>query len=285
MNRSKWDQRIHRADALVAAHPFAAEALQFYKRMAIFQQELYSDGEGACGNVRLMLAKFTGFLSTVATCAPQLIAESARDLNVQGTERWQDLLTSFWQTASDFQPSPGQPEVLLAWIFLQPQAEYLADHNGRISRHETLSVCPFCSGKPIVGVLRPEGDGAKRSLICSICATEWTYGRIICPACGEEAVEKLAIYTANQFDHVRIEACDTCRYYIKTVDLTKNGHAVPIVDELATMPLNLWAQQNRYVKLRANLLGNLTPRAKVRYCVSLLDTAFCIPNLLRISVT
>src|SRR6478609_2316595 len=102
MNRSKWDQRIHRADALVAAHPFAAEALQFYKRMAIFQQELYSDGEGACGNVRLMLAKFTGFLSTVATCAPQLIAESARDLNVQGTERWQDLLTSFWQTASDF---------------------------------------------------------------------------------------------------------------------------------------------------------------------------------------
>lgn len=72
---------------------------------------------------------------------------------------------------------------------------------------------------------------------------------------GEETVEKLAIYTANQFDHVRVEACDTCHYYIKTVDLTKNGLAVPVVDELATIPLNLWAQEHRYVKLQANLLG------------------------------
>jgi FdhE protein len=52
-----------------------------------------------------------------------------------------------------------------------------------------------------------------------------------------------------------VEACDTCRHYIKTVDLTKDGHAVPVVDELATMPLNLWAQQHGYVKLQANLLG------------------------------
>jgi FdhE protein len=256
MNRSKWDQRIQRAHGLAAAHPFAAEVLQFYKRMAEFQQRLYSSNSLQQDlDVCPLLAKFTEFLSTVETCAPPPIAESARDLNGQGAERWQDLLTSFWRTASDFQPSPGQPEELLAWIFLQPQAEYLADHNGHISRQDTLAVCPFCSGKPIVGVLRPEGDGAKRSLICSMCATEWAYGRIICPACGEEAVEKLAIYTASQFDYVRVEACDTCRRYIKTVDLTKNGHAVPVVDELATLPLNLWAQQNGYVKLQANLLG------------------------------
>ena len=262
MNRSKWDRRIERAGALAAAHPFAAEVLQFYKRMAVFQQTLYSDGAGACGNasgkdlqVHLLLPKFAEFLSTVETCAPQPIAQSARDLNGQGTERWQDLLTSFWRTAPEFEPSPGHPEVLLAWIFLQPQAEYLADHNGHISRQETLAVCPFCLGKPIVGVLRPEGDGAKRSLICSMCATEWAFGRIICPACGEETVEKLAVYTASQFEHVRVEACDTCRRYIKTVDLTKNGHAVPVVDELATMPLNLWAQEHGYVKLQPNLLG------------------------------
>jgi len=56
---------------------------------------------------------------------------------------------------------------------------------------------------------------------------EWSFGRILCPACGEETVEKLAIYTANQFDHVRVEACETCHYYIKTVDLTKNGLLYP----------------------------------------------------------
>jgi len=68
------------------------------------------------------------------------------------------LLTSFWRASADFEPRQGQPEALLAWIFLQPQAEYLADHDGRISRPEALPFCPFCSGKPIVGVLRPEVD-------------------------------------------------------------------------------------------------------------------------------
>jgi FdhE protein len=104
-------------------------------------------------------------------------------------------------------------------------------------------------------VLRPEGDGAKRFLICALCSTEWAFRRILCPACGEEAVEKLAVYTAAEFNHVRVEGCDTCQHYIKTVDLTKNGLAVPAVDELATIPLNLWAQEHGYVKLKTNLLG------------------------------
>ena len=255
MNRSSWDRRIERADTLAAAYPFAGEVLQFYKRIAMFQKELHSHLHQEDLDLYLLLPRFAEFLATVETCAPEPIAEFARDLNAQGTERWQMLLTSFWRTAPDFQPASDEPEALLAWIFLQPQAEYLAEHNGNHARAETLAVCPFCSGKPIVGVLRPAGDGAKRSLICAMCATEWTYGRIICPACGEEAVEKLAIYTATQFDYIRVEACDTCRHYIKTVDLTKNGHAVPVVDELATMPLNLWAQQKGYVKLQRNLLG------------------------------
>jgi FdhE protein len=41
---------------------------------------------------------------------------------------------------------------------------------------------------------------------------------MLCPACGEENAEKLVIYTADQFQHVRIEACDSCRHYIKTID-------------------------------------------------------------------
>ncbi len=88
-----------------------------------------------------------------------------------------------------------------------------------------------------------------------MCSTEWPFGRILCPACGEENVEKLSVYTASQFPYVRVEACDTCRRYIKTVDLTKNGHAVPLVDELATIPLNLWAKEHGYTKLQVNLLG------------------------------
>ena len=41
----------------------------------------------------------------------------------------------------------------------------------------------------------------------------------------------LAAYTAEEFAHVRVEACDSCRHYIKTVDLTKDGRAVPVYND------------------------------------------------------
>ena len=268
MIRSKWEQRIRRADELAVAHPFAAEVLQFYKRVAGLQKSLYAyveDGyaRGASKrvanlrheelNLHVLLLKFPGFLSEIETFATAPFVEAARHLANGGESRWREALSSCWQNATDF--TPAGAESVLPWIFLQPYAECLADRAEGTPGAGSLAVCPFCSAKPVVGLLRPEGDGGKRFLICSLCSAEWPFGRILCPACGEQNVEKLAVYTASQFPHVRVEACDTCRRYIKTVDLTKNGHAVPIVDELATIPLNLWAEEHQYTKLQPNLLG------------------------------
>jgi len=270
MKRSKWDQRIERAEALAEKHPFAEEVLRFYKEVATLQKSLYSSFQKTFGeafdassnllldpnlNLDPLLPEFDEFLARVQPIAPGPVRSSASDLRSQGSIRWRELLSSTWRSSPDSQPPAGDGEALLASMFLQPLAECVADRSTPQPRSETLAICPLCNGRPLVGVLRPEGDGAKRFLICSRCATEWAFRRIVCPACGEETVEKLAIYTADQFAHVRVEACDSCRYYIKTVDLTKNGHAVPIVDELATIPLNLWAQEHDYVKLRPNLLG------------------------------
>ena len=52
-----------------------------------------------------------------------------------------------------------------------------------------------------------------------------------------------------------MEACNICKAYIQTVDLTKNGLAVPEVDELAALPLTLWADENGYQKTTRNVLG------------------------------
>ena len=43
--------------------------------------------------------------------------------------------------------------------------------------------------------------------------------------------------------------------YTKSLDLTKDGHAEPAVDELASAPLDLWAREHGYAKLHAHLLG------------------------------
>ncbi len=270
MKRSKWDQRIQRADELAASHPFAAEVLRFYKGIATFQKELYAYVDTAHGNgaqkkctglfdeslnLSLLLPKFSEFLSRIAAFSPAPVAESAANLRKQPTAQSRDLLASYWKRGSDSELACSEPEALLAWIFLQPYAECLADHGEHHPGNDAIALCPFCGGKPLAGVLRPEGDGGKRFLICALCSTEWAFRRILCPACGEEAVEKLAVYTANDFGYVRVEGCDSCQHYIKTVDLTKNGLAVPVVDELATIPLNLWAQEHGYTKLRTNILG------------------------------
>jgi len=270
MKNGKWDFRIRRASELAAAHPFASEGLQFYERLARFQKSLYLEIEDACGHsivarapgaLRqefdpfLLLPRFSSFLSLVEQIAPSPLSHSAQELNSLAGGHWQEILAKFWEADSG-SPVNLEPEyALLSWIFLQPYAEYLADHSEWTAPSGTPSVCPLCGGKPQVGALRQEGDGGKRSLICSLCGTEWPYRRIVCPACGEGDVHKLAVYTAEEFSHVRVEACESCHSYIKTVDLTKDGHAVPVVDELATIPLNLWATEHGYIKLQNNFLG------------------------------
>ena len=102
--------------------------------------------------------------------------------------------------------------------------------------------------------MRPLGEGGQRSLICSFCLAEWEFRRIVCPGCGEEDPVKLPIYAAEELQHVRVEACDSCKTYIKTVDLTKSGLGEPVVDEMASVALDLWAQMRGYTKLQVNLL-------------------------------
>jgi FdhE protein len=244
---SKWDRRIERADELAAKHPFAAEALSFYARIAGFQKSLYAGLGNGRGSLRgelelsILLPWFAPFLSLIESIAPPPLARSAAGMRSA-------VLQEFWAGGE-----LTDAETLIAWTFLQPYAENLAD---QVAPAETqTALCPLCSSKPQVGVLRPLGDGAKRSLICSLCATEWDYRRIVCPACGEENVNKLPVYVAEELGHVRVEACDTCHHYIKTIDLTKDGRAVPVVDELAAIPLSLWAAENRYTKVSPNLLG------------------------------
>jgi formate dehydrogenase maturation protein FdhE len=37
--------------------------------------------------------------------------------------------------------------------------------------------------------------------------------------------------------------------------LTKDGNAVPMVDDLAALPLSFWAEEQGYQRIQGNLLG------------------------------
>ncbi|MBZ5701632.1 MAG: formate dehydrogenase accessory protein FdhE [Acidobacteriia bacterium] len=270
MKKFSWDARLRRAAQLAAAYPFAAEILCFYQPLARFQKDLDARLRASCGpaaispeaaalrqplDLSLLLPQFPLFLALIESVAPAPLAQLARELLLEGSAPWVRLLSAYWDGDRHGENLAENPRFFFARAFLQPYAEFLAEHAASPAPGSAPRFCPICGGLPQCGVLRQEGDGAKRSLLCSVCATEWDFRRIVCPACGEENVDHLAVYTAAEFKHLRLEACDTCRIFITTVDLTKDGFAVPQVDELAAIPLSLWAQENSYVKLQPNLLG------------------------------
>jgi FdhE protein len=141
-------------------------------------------------------------------------------------------------------------------FFARVLSQATAGDSIRLSRTasgvETL--CPLCAEKPVTALLRPTGDGSARFLLCGRCFTEWEHPGNLCPNCGEADAEKL-VYIDEEFPHIRVEACRACRVYLKSIDLTMDARAVPEVDEVASVTLDLWAADHGYTKLQTNLFG------------------------------
>lgn len=78
---------------------------------------------------------------------------------------------------------------------------------------------------------------------------------MLCPACGKVDYQKLPRYSADDTPAVRVEACDTCKSYLKSVDMTVEGLAVPLVDEIAAASLDLWAVDHGYTKTHQSIVG------------------------------
>jgi formate dehydrogenase maturation protein FdhE len=266
MADSEWQRRIARAEELGGVYTFAAEILRFYGAIARFQQSFSGDiakliavsvapnGEAFARPLPAGLAgTFGSFLSVVEQNGPSPLREAARELQDSGEDSNFQLLEVFWNDKDNGSLPPG-PNDFFARAFLQPYAELIRSRSTLHWSGPAPYVCPFCKRKPGLGVLRPLGDGGQRSLVCSFCVAEWEFRRIVCPGCGEENHQKLPVYTAEELKHVRVEACDSCRTYIKTVDLTKSGRAEPVVDEMASIPLDLWAHNQGYTKLQSNLM-------------------------------
>jgi formate dehydrogenase accessory protein FdhE len=268
---NEYDARIRRAEKLIAEKSSASELLSFYKRIASFQKSFVAQmaeaGKGQpeaqqFGSVRdsldltLLLPHFRNFLSLLEQNAPNALAAAAREIAAMPSDSWITLLGSYWELGGRFDQQIGAFAQFLPRAFLQPCAAYVAERTAVPPVLTTPRVCPLCGGRALFGVLRIEGDGGKRRMVCSFCGYEWEFRRILCPICGEEDEKKLPVYVAEQFPHIRVEACETCKFFVRTIDLTKDGNAVPVVDDLAAIPLTLWAHEHGYSRLQPNLLGS-----------------------------
>ena len=66
---------------------------------------------------------------------------------------------------------------------------------------------------------------------------------------------KLPSFWSETYPTVRIEACETCRRYVKSIDLTADARAIPEVDDLVSLGMDLWAQEQGYARVAPGLAG------------------------------
>jgi FdhE protein len=252
---TRWNERIARARHLSRVNPATAELLTFYAAIATYQRTLVMRWSGTpeLRASHVAISEVPAFLDWLAANAPSGLSASVPMLRDADDEEWEVLLEDYVDRhGADAEPQDALHAFVLEAL-LQPLAELQATRAG--GPRGSGPHCPVCDSLPVVGVLREEGEGAKRNLVCGLCFTEWKHLRLVCVSCDEKKADSLPVFTAQQLPGARVEACDTCQKYLKTLDATKDGLIIPVVDDLATMPLDLWAREQGYTRVRSNLLA------------------------------
>ena len=224
---ARWDARLARALDLAASRPAARTALEFLAQLTAFQQSLsrrHADAASALHE----------YLHWIELHAPAPVAAEAARLR-EATTPWPQLLQNYQAATPAALDSPT--------MFLVETLMHVFPPNP--CAHE---------GLPLVSLLREAGHGSRRSYVCSTCLAEIPAPRLGCLACGENRVDALPVFRSEDTEPARLDACDTCQAYLKTIDLTRDGSACPIADDLATVSLDLWARAHGYHRVRPNLL-------------------------------
>jgi FdhE protein len=104
--------------------------------------------------------------------------------------------------------------------------------------------CPICGSAPILSLL--EGEGA-RSLICSFCWHQWPVKRVNCPFCDNSDSKTLHYLFSDAEKDRRVDLCDKCHKYIKTLDTRQVGRQIyPPLEQIATLHLDVKAREEGF---------------------------------------
>ena len=255
---SVFGARKARALELATRFDYAAEPLRFYASLIDAQGAAHERAMSA----RPALAHLPEFV--VRESLPGVMQAAMTD----GTEALREsVLTRFHSAdlesivrawlASEEQDAT---DAFLARAATSPVLEALSTLGLDLgSRSEDERRCPACGGLPQLAIFTNTGEAlltGQRRLVCSRCATEWTYARMTCVSCRETGGARLPILAdESRLPHLRSDACDVCRADLVTVDQRKDPRAVPLVDEIVALPPDLIAAERGYTKIARNVMG------------------------------
>jgi FdhE protein len=226
-------ERAARARVLAERYAASSEILTFYAGLADWQA-IQAGGVSGFGD---LAARLPSLVDLAVRTGPPVLGEAGTGLlgNDPGP-----LLLEYWE-------APGSPSGVEFFVrtLLQLYATQLEEGQD----------CPWCRQAPQAGCFITQGDGQAFHLVCALCFRRRPFMRAKCPSCGETGERKLVTYATDEFAHLRLKACDSCKAFLLAVDLEKESDAIPEVDELAGLPLALWGVDTGYHKVRLNMVG------------------------------
>ena len=249
-----WTARRRRAGELITTRPYAAELLRLYLALcevwepawtaAVAEPPAAADLPG-----HIAAQVMPGVVEATLAAGPEHLKHLAVARFHEGNL---EAIVAAWLAGEEI----AAVDAYLARSAATPVLEALVPAGGG---PEDRRHCPGCGGLPQLAFIDSTGDPlltAPRQLLCSRCAQAWTYPRMVCASCGSTDSSSQPIYAdVDQLPHLRVDACEACRKYLLTVELTKDAAAVPCVDELVGIPLDLYAQERGFTKITANLMG------------------------------
>jgi len=258
---AELERHAQRADDLARSIAATREPLRFAAGLLRVQAKVAETLGGErttsafsgtfASDIDRVLPALRDIIQFAAEHGPPALREASRERLSERDELARTRLELYWRgdrrTSDDY----------LSRAMLRPYVEILRERSVHPDRDRARGRCPFCGGAPTVACRRAESDsdGSARSLVCGLCALEWSFQRIQCPACFTESPEHLPSYASDSHAAARIEACETCRRYVKSIDLKTEPRAVPEIDDLVSLSLDLWALEQGFTRIEPGLAG------------------------------
>jgi formate dehydrogenase maturation protein FdhE len=242
-----FEQRAARAALLAEKADAAREPLQFAAALSNAQAKCVGQLHALTGNladdVESLLPHLRPLIEIIANQS-----DDAKERLRDSPDTARTRLLVYWN---------GDTNDYISRALLQPYAALLREKQLTPDRVHTRGHCPFCGGAAWISARKsaPDAESGFRYLGCSLCGLEWNLGRILCPACGEEDPHKLPIYSSDAHPAVRIETCDTCRRYVKSIDMTQDARPIPPIDDLLSLSMDLWAVDEGFVRIEPGMAG------------------------------
>jgi FdhE protein len=281
-----WPTRRNRALRLAAEVPHAAQILSTYATVTEVQEHVAAQvplqrwlaaartlevGQSGGPLLRLdrlpldeLLPLFTRWLDEMVGVGTEVMREHAKRLLAATSSERRTLVARALSAAiATDEPEPAFHALAFLEAIATPLGEAAAadlradvEPSPPTEEAAVAQRCRACGGPPIVATLRDHaGATGARALVCGLCGSEQRIRRLTCAQCGETNAERLLVHAAESVPHVRLDECRSCGRYLKTVDLRRRGDAVPVVEELATVELDLWAREQGLTKLHTNVFG------------------------------